>query len=153
MTEPPEFFVPGAKPTTQESLYAVFAKMLKKPVPKPRAQESLYAELAKLCKRPIPKPRERIYSITFIRGEVEWNATVGQILQGRRLESIPRRKKRLDDFIPLRDPAIVLAIFPGNPFMVVTNYHIWGNALSAWKNPFWVSLSEIRFKSFFFLPW
>ncbi len=31
---------------------------------------------------------------------------------------------------------MVLAIFPGTPFKVVTNHRIPGNVRSAWENPF-----------------
>lgn len=36
----------------------------------------------------------------------------------------------------LSDSAQVLAIFPGNPYLVVTNYRITDGVRSAWENPF-----------------
>lgn len=40
------------------------------------------------------------------------------------------------------DPALVLAIFPGIPYMVVTNHRIAGNVGSRWENPFLAGTPE-----------
>jgi len=115
MTDAPTFFVPAATPDNQESVYSGFAEW---------------------CHRPVPKPTERIYSITYIHDGEEWTATVGEALRGVRHRITRSHGKKLEQTIPLSDPAVVLAIFPGVPFMVVTNHHLVGNIGSAWENPF-----------------
>lgn len=113
--EIPQFFVPAATPDNEESVYADFAKW---------------------CSRPVPERGNRIYSITYIHDGEEWTATVGEALRGKTLAS-PRSRSKTP-FYPrsLSDPAIVLTIFPGVPYMVVTNHRIVGSVGSAWENPF-----------------
>lgn len=115
MSEAPAFFVPAATPDNQESVYADFAKWIGYPV---------------------PSPGKRIYSITYTHDGEEWIATVGERLRGTRLRTTRSRGKKIERTYPISDPAIVLAIFPGAPYMVVTNHRIAGNVGSAWENPF-----------------
>lgn len=115
MTEAPVFFVPAATPENQEEVYAGFAKW---------------------CNTSIPKHTERVYSITYIHDGEEWTATVGEPLRGIRRQISRSRGKRVERKIQLSDPAIVLAIFPGDPFMVVTNHRVARDVGSAWVNPF-----------------
>jgi hypothetical protein len=116
MTEAPQFFVPAAKPDDQESVYAEFAKW---------------------CRRAVPGPERRIYSITFVHDGEEWTATVGESLRGKRLRSTRSRGVKVEHEQPVSDPAVVLAIFEGLPYMVVTNHRLGGrNVGSAWENPF-----------------
>ena len=116
MIEIPKFFVPTATPDNQEAKYA---------------------SLAELCGVPVPRPGERIYSITFVHDSDEWTATVGESLRGIRRRFSRSRGKRVERTLQLSDPAIVWAIFPGIPFMVVTNHRIEANVGSAWENPFY----------------
>jgi hypothetical protein len=114
----PPFFVPGANPETQESIYAA---------------------LAKFCGSTVPVIEQRIYSITYVHDGEEWTATVGEALRGRRHSTTRRRGQRLERTERLSDPAVVLAIFSGSPFMVVTNERIPGSVGgvgSAWESPF-----------------
>ena len=117
MTEAPEFFVPAATSDNQESVYANFAKW---------------------CQKPVPKLHERIYLITYIHDSEEWTATVGESLRGVCRRVTHSHGKKIERTIQLSDPAIVLAIFPGTPFMVVTNHRLVENVRSAWENPFLV---------------
>jgi hypothetical protein len=87
--------------------------------------ETRYAALAEACHSAVPDPAERIYSITFGDDGDEWTATVGLPLAG-----VHRRTGRVGD------PATVLAIFPGTPFMVVTDYGVRDGVQSAFVNPF-----------------
>ena len=60
MAAVPKFFLPGA---TLEN------------------QEAQYADMAKRCECDVPSLNARIYSIIFVSGvDVEWKATVGEIL-------------------------------------------------------------------------
>ena len=117
-TDVPSFFVPHASPGTDESAYA---------------------ELAKFCERAIPALSRRIYSITYVHDGEEWVATVGQALRGTRLRSRRIKGQRIEQSYSITDPAIVLAIFPGVPFVVVTNQGLIGNVGSRWANPFFTS--------------
>lgn len=114
-TAAPKFFVPAATADNVESVYANFAEW---------------------CHRGVPKLENRIYSITFVHDGEEWTATVGEALSGKTLSN-PRSRSKAP-FYPrtLSDPAIVLAIFPGVPYTVVTNHRIAGSVGSAWENPF-----------------
>ena len=115
MVEAPSFFLPAATPDNQESVYS---------------------DLAQWCHRSVPSLDRRIYSITYTHDGEEWTATVGERLHGTRRRTTRSRGKRIEQVQPVSDPAIVLAIFPGDPFVVVTNHRIGGNVGSAWENPF-----------------
>ena len=117
MPENPTFFVPAATPENRESVYASFAEW---------------------CKCPVPTLEKRIFSITYVHDGEEWTATVGESLRGTRLRTSRSGGRKTERTSHLSDPAIVLAIFPGSPFMVVTNHRIAGNVGSAWENPFFV---------------
>src|SRR5689334_658023 len=114
MTEVPAFFVPAATSENQEEVYASFAKW---------------------CERPVPILNKRIYSITYVHDGSTWTATVGETLHGTFRRSTRSRGKKVEHEYPVSDPAIVLAIFPGSPYMVVTNHRIAGNVGSRWENP------------------
>lgn len=93
-------------------------------------QERIYATMADACRVAVPTVDQRIYSIVFEHNREEWTATVGQRLRG----TATSAKKRP---IMVQDDATVLAIFAGNPFMVVTNAGpFFGAIRSKWVNPF-----------------
>jgi len=115
MGEAPPFFVPESAPETVESDYA---------------------GLAELCERGVPEPGDRIYSLEHEHNGARWTVIVGEPLRGL---SRPDREGRSQD---LGDPAVVLAIFQGDPFMVVTNYQFVSGVESAWGNPFFVRVPE-----------
>ena len=102
----------------------------------PASYESVFAEYAARFGRPIPMLPERVYSIVFEHNGEEWTATVGAKLQG-----IRRGRPKKRSFSPsketfLSDSATVLAIFPGNPYLVVTDQRNPTEVRSAWENPF-----------------
>lgn len=99
-------------------------------------QDAIYAHYAAWCVRTVPAFDTRIYSIVFVHDGQEWTATVGETLHGVHYNAITSRSKRIDRSRPVGDPAVVLAIFPGAPFMVVTNHRIDVSVRSAWENPF-----------------
>jgi hypothetical protein len=104
---------------------------------KPVQDEAIYAALAELG-RSAPQPADRrTRSITWTSRGEDWTATVGARLRGVKVTRRPPsrggpRTERLDD------PATVLAIFPGDPYMVVTNQGL-GVQRSAWVNPIMTS--------------
>jgi hypothetical protein len=115
MPETPAFFVPAA---TDEN------------------KESVYTDFAKWCGVPVPPLEKRVYSIVFSHDGEIWNATVGETMRGTRSSSRKVKGHAVEHTIHVSDPALVLAIFPGSPFMVVTNHRIVGNVGSRWENPF-----------------
>jgi hypothetical protein len=96
MTEPPVFFLPHA-PTDQ--------------------QEDIYEFMAAKNERNVPCMGKRVYAITFELESAIWAATVG--------EQLCVRKKQVQGGImserPVKDSALVLAIFPPDPYCVVAD--------------------------------
>ncbi|MEO6323148.1 MAG: hypothetical protein ABIT01_09345 [Thermoanaerobaculia bacterium] len=123
MSSIPAFFVPDADDETREAAYAAHAER---------------------CGRPVQPLAQRIFSIAFTSNNEEWIATVGQPLSGvfRRVTTIAG--KRFEQVQKLDDPAVVLAIFAGDPFRVVTDAF---RVRSSWDNPFSASPSAITYFS------
>lgn len=105
-------------------------------VPYSEAPERDYAALAASCGVLPLAPGKRIYSITFRHDSDWWTATVGRPLLGTRRRVTRKRGQRqpIEREERLSDPAEVLAIFSGIPFMVFTTAGI--RHRSAWANPF-----------------
>lgn len=99
-------------------------------------QESVYAEHARSCGRSVPPPAERIFAIEFESNAETWHAEVGQKLHGTKYTSKRVKGKTVTQVQHLSDPALVLAIFPGNPYMVVTDHFRPRSVGSEWVNPF-----------------
>lgn len=97
----------------------------------PDEQEEIYERLATDCHRTVPS--QRIFSISYRHDADHWTATVGAQLQGSRTEWKGSRRKGTERTITLHDPATVLAIFPGVPYMVYTDG---GRGRTRWENPF-----------------
>jgi hypothetical protein len=114
---PPVFFVPHAEP---------------------EKQEAVFADLAKYASRPVLALSQRVYSISFTHDGEHWKATVGEALSGKRPEGRDRKGNLKTREQSLSDPAVVLAIFPGVPYVVVTTQYLAGNIRSKWENPFFV---------------
>jgi hypothetical protein len=125
MSDAPVFFVPGF------------------PV---ENHEACYIEIAQHFNGYVPIYSERIYSITYQSRNEEWVATVGESLCGTKLEVVRIKGKKTNRVVRLTDSAIVLAIFPGYPYKVVTNAGL--AVRSEWENPFIVGQpsSIIKFK-------
>lgn len=126
MSEAPRFFLPASSSETAEADFA---------------------NLAAFANRVVPTPSRRVYSITYLHNGVEWTATVGEPLQGIRSAINKGRSSDFSGGTIVSDPAVVLAIFPGDPYLVVTNHGLLGNTGSRWENPFMAGrpLSERRF--------
>lgn len=106
----PSFFVPDVAADKQEEAYAFFAEQ---------------------CHRAVPPLADRIYSITYTHNGEVWTATVGETLRGSVTRVKTVRRQRTERTIPLSNPSVVMAIFPGVPF------HVWHNGASrVWANPF-----------------
>jgi hypothetical protein len=115
LTAPPAFFIPEISA---------------------EKQEQIYAELAAWCSCKPLAPEERIYSIGFVHDGEVWTATVGKRLSGRRIKRRKRGVEWIELTTPLSDGAMVVAIFAGAPYMVVTNARPFSRVTTAWENPF-----------------
>lgn len=116
MTSPvPVFFVPGA---TSED------------------QESRFEELARFARQMVPPVAERIYAIAYSHNGEKWTAVVGETSRGVSSRTSRSKGRTIERTTRLSDPATVLAIFPGNPYVVVTNHMRPRNMRSTWANPF-----------------
>ncbi|MBP1135654.1 hypothetical protein JOE31_001886 [Arthrobacter sp. PvP023] len=111
-----KFFIPDVEPDKQEEMYETFAAMCRM--------------------RPLPDG-QRIQSITWDKTPVEtWTAEIGKPLSGTRQKVTGRGATRRESTDRLVDQATVLAIFSGNPYMVVTDRRLDPTVRSAWDNPF-----------------
>ena len=97
--------------------------------------ESAYVQLAAICHTDPPVPNQRIHSINFKHNGEAWVATVGERLKGSKVHVSKTKGVRNEHEVSLSDPAIVVAIFPGNPYFVATAVKQ-GAGRSAWENPF-----------------
>jgi hypothetical protein len=98
--------------------------------------ERLYDALAEFAGcEPAPAGR-RVHSIAFPHDGVEWVAEVGEQLSGRRTTQQLRRGELLERTEHLSSSALVLAVYPGTPFVVVTDAQPITGAPSEWANPF-----------------
>ncbi len=98
--------------------------------------ERIYGSLASFCGVHTPKKGKRIASIAFTHDGEEWMATVGQELRGQKIRFGTRRGRKVEIRTSLHDPARVLAIFEGVPYLVVTDARPLGSKASHWVNPF-----------------
>jgi hypothetical protein len=114
MQTSPSFFVPNATPDNQESIYA---------------------EHARLCRLAIPPAAERIFAIEFESKGETWRAQVGMTLRGTKHTRKRVKGKTVEQVQHLSDPALVLAIFAGSPYQVVTNQCRPLDVGSQWVNP------------------
>lgn len=97
--------------------------------------ESRYEQLARFAKRPPAEPERRVEHIEWqSRGE-SWTAIVGRTMHGKKTRTAIRKGERVEVTDHLSDPARVLAIFEGEPTLVVTDYGLRPGAQSDWVNP------------------
>jgi hypothetical protein len=98
--------------------------------------ERLYDALAEFAGcAPAPVDR-RVHSIAFTSDGAHWVAEVGQELSGRRTTRQLRRGEVLERTEHLASASRVLAIYPGSPFVVVTDAQPITGTPSEWANPF-----------------
>jgi hypothetical protein len=110
----PEFFLPAALPDKAEAYYE---------------------DAAKFCNCAAPSFEKRIYSIVFSHDGVLWTATVGETLKGIGTRTRRIRGKKVEQEMHHSDGATVLAIFAGNPYIVMTNEGLAGG-FGQFANPF-----------------
>ena len=116
----------------------------------PRAEdadqaERLYDALAEFAGcEPAPAGR-RVHSIAFPSDGADWVAAVGEELHGRRTTQQLRRGELIERTEELSSSSRVLAIYPGTPFVVVTDAAPITGAQSEWANPFTAAPSQVTY--------
>ena len=113
--KPPRFFVPGVEEADQEAAYA---------------------DLAQFAGRPPTPLAERVFSITYKHDGELWTSTVAEASRGTQTRTTGRGSGRREAVTRLSDPAITLAIFPGNPYVIVTDHNLRKRRATSWANPF-----------------
>jgi hypothetical protein len=107
-------------------------------------QDAAYVLIAEKCGRPVPA--QRVYSITFRHHSEYWTATVGEKLTGSKTQQVGptdttdktgKTDNSTEQTTRLDDPATVVAIFPGTPYLVVTDSGIISGGRTNWENPFY----------------
>jgi hypothetical protein len=105
--------------------------------------ERLYDALAEFAGCEPAPPGQRVASIAFDADGAQWVAAVGEPLTGRRTTSQLRRGELLERTEELGSPSRVLAIYPGTPFVVVTDAQPITQEPSEWANPFTVTPQRV----------
>jgi len=111
------------------------------PVTSEDEYEQRYVELARFAGASVPVPEARLWTVQWeYNGEV-WEATVGELLV--RVKPTPR----------VQDSAAVMAIFPGNPYLIVTSAQPLTSLRSSWNNPISAGIPpQIRKRVHFDVP-
>ena len=98
--------------------------------------ERLYEALAEFAGCEPAPPGQRVQSIAFTQDGALWVAEVGEELSGRRTTQQLRRGELIARTEALTSTARVLAVYPGTPFVVVTDAQPITGTPSEWANPF-----------------
>ncbi len=98
--------------------------------------ERLYDALAEFAGCEPAPPGQRVQSIAFTEDGAQWVAAVGEQLSGRRTTQQLRRGELIERIEELSSPTRVLAVYPGTPFVVVTDAQPITGTPSEWSNPF-----------------
>ncbi|MCZ2824643.1 MULTISPECIES: hypothetical protein [unclassified Modestobacter] len=98
--------------------------------------ERLYDALAEFAGCEPAPPGQRVRWIAFTQDGTEWVAAVGEELRGRRTTQQLRRGELIERTEELSSPTRVLAVYPGTPFIVVTDAQPITGTPSEWANPF-----------------
>jgi hypothetical protein len=98
--------------------------------------ERLYDALAEFAGCEPAPPGRRVQSIDFTQDGDQWVAAVGEELTGRRTTQQVRRGELIQRTEHLSSSSRVLAVYPGTPFVVVTDAQPITGAPSEWANPF-----------------
>ncbi|WP_369137469.1 hypothetical protein [Modestobacter versicolor] len=105
--------------------------------------ERLYEALAEFAGCEPAPPGARVAAISFTQDGARWTATVGEELTGVRTTQQLRRGELLERTEALSSASRVLAVYPGTPFVVVTDAQPITGTPSEWANPFLVQPDEV----------
>jgi len=107
--------------------------------------ERLYDALAEFAGcEPAPADR-RVHAIAFPHDGARWVAEVGEELTGRRTTQQLRRGELIERTEHLSSSSRVLAVYPGTPFVVVTDAQPITGTPSEWANPFHAQPDEVTY--------
>jgi hypothetical protein len=98
--------------------------------------ERLYDALAEFAGCEPAPPGQRVQSIAFTHDGARWVAEVGEELSGQRTTQQLRRGELIERTEALASASRVLAVYPGTPFVVVTDAQPITGTPSEWANPF-----------------
>ena len=98
--------------------------------------ERLYEALAEFAGCEPAPPGRRVQAIAFPQDGARWVAEVGEELRGQRTTQQLRRGELLERTETLTSSTRVLAVYPGTPFVVVTDAQPITGTPSEWANPF-----------------
>jgi hypothetical protein len=98
--------------------------------------ERLYEALAEFAGCEPAPPGRRVRSIDFVQDGARWTAAVGEELRGERTTQQLRRGELIERTEVLTSATRVLAVYPGTPYVVVTDAQPITGAQSEWANPF-----------------
>ena len=98
--------------------------------------ERLYEALAEFAGCEPAPPGRRVQAIAFQQDGARWVAEVGEEVRGQRTTQQLRRGELLERTETLTSSTRVLAVYPGTPFVVVTDAQPITGTPSEWANPF-----------------
>ena len=98
--------------------------------------ERLYEALADFAGAQPAPAAARVHAIAFSHDGASWVARVGEELAGRRTTRQLRRGELIERTEQLSSSSRVLAIYPGSPYVVVTDAQPITGTPSEWANPF-----------------
>jgi hypothetical protein len=105
--------------------------------------ERLYDALAEFAGCAPAPPGRRVHSIAFPQDGARWVAEVGAELTGQRRTQQLRRGELIERTEELSSSSLVLAVYPGTPYVVVTDAAPITGAASEWANPFTAQPEEV----------
>jgi hypothetical protein len=107
--------------------------------------ERLYDAFAEFAGCEPAPPGQRVQSIVFTHDGAQWTAEVGAELHGRRTTQQLRRGELIERTEELSSPSRVLAVYPGTPFVVVTDAQPITGTPSEWANPFTAQPDQVTY--------
>jgi hypothetical protein len=107
--------------------------------------ERLYDAFAEFAGCEPAAPGRRVQSVSFRQDGARWVATVGEELHGERRSQQLRRGELIERTETLTSSSRVLAVYPGEPFTVVTDAQPITSAPSEWANPFTAEPAEVTY--------
>ncbi len=106
--------------------------------------ERLYEALAEFAGCEPAPAGQRVRSIVFAQDGAEWVAEVGEEMRGQRTTQQLRRGELIERTETLTSTTRVLAIYPGTPFVIVTDAQPITGTASQWPNPVPVTPDEVE---------
>jgi hypothetical protein len=107
--------------------------------------ERLYEALAEFAGCEPAPPGRRVRSIAFTQDGARWVAEVGEELTGLRTTQQLRRGELIERTEQLSSTTRVLAVYPGTPYVVVTEAQPITGTPSEWSNPFQVQPDQVSY--------